>query len=163
LCQSREKDALLVWERVKLTYRFTTGRRHANVAMARGQYLWLRAFVQYAKDVGTLEKYLLGFLIPDLQHADTVMAQERLQKRNNVIRPPRKGGLITLFLYIKQGKAKTFTMANIIEKTQRTTFVLAHNKTLARTTILRIQRILSRKSRRVFYVILHQTLKKPDF
>ena len=29
------------------------------------------------------------------------------------------------------GSGKTFTMANIIEKTQKTTLVLAHNKTLA--------------------------------
>jgi len=36
------------------------------------------------------------------------------------------------------GSGKTFTMANIIEKTQKPTLVLAHNKTLARTTILRI-------------------------
>ena len=45
------------------------------------------------------------------------------------------------------GSGKTFTMANIIEKTQKPTLVLAHNKTLARTTLLRIQRILPRKSR----------------
>ena len=44
------------------------------------------------------------------------------------------------------GSGKTFTMANIIEKTQKPTLVLAHNKTLARTTILRIQRILPRES-----------------
>ena len=36
------------------------------------------------------------------------------------------------------GSGKTFTMANIIEKTGKPTLVLAHNKTLARTTILRI-------------------------
>ena len=36
------------------------------------------------------------------------------------------------------GSGKTFTMANIIEKTQRPTLVLAHNKTLARTIIFRI-------------------------
>ena len=41
------------------------------------------------------------------------------------------------------GSGKTFTMANIIEKVQRPTLVLAHNKTLARTIIFRIQRILS--------------------
>ena len=29
------------------------------------------------------------------------------------------------------GSGKTFTMANIIEKTQRPTLILAHNKTLA--------------------------------
>lgn len=33
------------------------------------------------------------------------------------------------------GSGKTFTMANIIERTQRPTLVLAHNKTLARATI----------------------------
>ena len=43
------------------------------------------------------------------------------------------------------GSGKTFTMANIIEKTQKPTLVLAHNKTLARTTIFGIQRILSGK------------------
>ena len=37
------------------------------------------------------------------------------------------------------GSGKTFTMANIIEKVQKSTLVLAHNKTLARTTLLRIQ------------------------
>ena len=44
------------------------------------------------------------------------------------------------------GSGKTFTMANIIEKTGKPTLVLAHNKTLARTIILRIQRVFSRKS-----------------
>ena len=43
------------------------------------------------------------------------------------------------------GSGKTFTMANIIEKTQKPTLVLAHNKTLARTIIFRIQRVFSRK------------------
>ena len=40
------------------------------------------------------------------------------------------------------GSGKTFTMANIIEKVQKPTLVLAHNKTLARTTLFRIQRVL---------------------
>ena len=52
------------------------------------------------------------------------------------------------------GSGKTFTMANIIEKTQKPTLVLAHNKTLARTTILRIQRIFPRESCGVFRFIL---------
>ena len=43
------------------------------------------------------------------------------------------------------GSGKTFTMANIIEKVQKPTLVLAHNKTLARTIILRIQRVFSGK------------------
>ena len=33
------------------------------------------------------------------------------------------------------GSGKTFTMANIIEKVQKPTLVLAHNKTLARSAI----------------------------
>lgn len=33
------------------------------------------------------------------------------------------------------GSGKTFTMANIIEKTGKPTLILAHNKTLARTTL----------------------------
>ena len=48
------------------------------------------------------------------------------------------------------GSGKTFTMANIIEKVQRPTLVLAHNKTLARSAILRIQRVLSRKQGIIF-------------
>ena len=48
------------------------------------------------------------------------------------------------------GSGKTFTMANIIEKVQKPTLVLAHNKTLARPTIFWIQRVLPRKQRWVF-------------
>ena len=33
------------------------------------------------------------------------------------------------------GSGKTFTMANIIQKVQKPTLVLAHNKTLARTIV----------------------------
>ena len=33
------------------------------------------------------------------------------------------------------GSGKTFTMANIIQKVQKPTLILAHNKTLARTII----------------------------
>ena len=33
------------------------------------------------------------------------------------------------------GSGKTFTMANIIQKVQKPTLILAHNKTLARTTL----------------------------
>ena len=40
------------------------------------------------------------------------------------------------------GSGKTFTMANIINKVQKPTLVLAHNKTLARSVIFWIQRIL---------------------
>ena len=43
------------------------------------------------------------------------------------------------------GSGKTFTMANIIQQVQKPTLILAHNKTLARTVIFRIQRILSRE------------------
>lgn len=52
------------------------------------------------------------------------------------------------------GSGKTFTMANIIQQTQKPTLVLAHNKTLARTTIFRIQRVFSRKQSRILCVLL---------
>lgn len=45
-------------------------------------------------------------------------------------------------------------MANIIQQTQKPTLVLAHNKTLARTTILRIQGILPRERSWIFCVLL---------
>lgn len=47
------------------------------------------------------------------------------------------------------GSGKTFTMANIIQKVQKPTLVLAHNKTLARSTLFRVQRVLSREQCRV--------------
>ena len=43
------------------------------------------------------------------------------------------------------GSGKTFTMANIIQKVQKPTLVLAHNKTLARAIIFRIQRVFPRE------------------
>ena len=43
------------------------------------------------------------------------------------------------------GSGKTFTMANIIEKVQKPTLVLAHNKTLARSVVFGIQRVLPRE------------------
>ena len=52
------------------------------------------------------------------------------------------------------GSGKTFTMANIIQKVQKPTLVLAHNKTLARTIVLRVQRVLPRKQCRVLCQLL---------
>ena len=46
-----------------------------------------------------------------------------------------RDGLRTQVLLGVTGSGKTFTMANIIEKVQKPTLVLAHNKTLARPTI----------------------------
>ena len=48
------------------------------------------------------------------------------------------------------GSGKTFTMANIIEKVQKPTLVLAHNKTLARSTLFWVQRVFPWKQSRVF-------------
>lgn len=52
------------------------------------------------------------------------------------------------------GSGKTFTMANIIQQVQKPTLILAHNKTLARTVIFRIQRVLSRECCGVFCELL---------
>ena len=48
------------------------------------------------------------------------------------------------------GSGKTFTMANIINKVQKPTLVLAHNKTLARPVIFWIQRVLPREQCWIF-------------
>jgi len=48
------------------------------------------------------------------------------------------------------GSGKTFTMANIIQKVQKPTLVLAHNKTLARSVVFGIQRVLPREQCWVF-------------
>ena len=48
------------------------------------------------------------------------------------------------------GSGKTFTMANIIEKVQKPTLILAHNKTLARTIIQWVQGVFSWKQSGVF-------------
>ena len=52
------------------------------------------------------------------------------------------------------GSGKTFTMANIIQKVQKPTLVLAHNKTLARSVVFGIQRVLPRKQCRIFRFVL---------
>ena len=40
------------------------------------------------------------------------------------------------------GSGKTFTMANVIEKVQRPTLIISHNKTLAAQLLRRVQGIL---------------------
>ena len=53
------------------------------------------------------------------------------------------------------GSGKTFTMANIIEQTQRPTLVLAHNKTLEIGRALhRAARVFSAQRGRVFRLLL---------
>lgn len=52
------------------------------------------------------------------------------------------------------GSGKTFTMANIIAKVNKPTLILAHNKTLARTTLFGVQRVLPRERSGVFCFIL---------
>ena len=43
------------------------------------------------------------------------------------------------------GSGKTFTMANIIANVNKPTLILAHNKTLARTTLFGVQGVLPRE------------------
>ena len=57
------------------------------------------------------------------------------------------------------GSGKTFTMANIIEKVQKPTLVLAHNKTLAGQLYSEFKEFFPRQQRRVFCILLHLTLK----
>ena len=50
-------------------------------------------------------------------------------------------------------------MANIIEKVQKPTLVLAHNKTLAGQLYSEFKEFFPRQQRRVFCILLHLTLK----
>ena len=52
------------------------------------------------------------------------------------------------------GSGKTFTMANIIEKVQKPTLVLAHNKTLAGQLYSEFKEFFPRECSRVFCFIL---------
>ena len=52
------------------------------------------------------------------------------------------------------GSGKTFTMANIIQKVQKPTLVLAHNKTLAGQLYREFKEFFPRESCRVFCIIL---------
>ena len=52
------------------------------------------------------------------------------QAIDNLVRGIERGEKFQTLLGVT-GSGKTFTMANIIEKVQRPTLVLAHNKTLA--------------------------------
>ncbi|GIW03629.1 MAG: hypothetical protein KatS3mg059_0249 [Thermomicrobiales bacterium] len=65
-----------------------------------------------------------------------------------------KDGLRMQTLLGVTGSGKTFTMANIIERMNRPTLVLAHNKTLARPALCRIQGILSSQRGRVLRLLL---------
>ena len=52
------------------------------------------------------------------------------------------------------GSGKTFTMANIIQKVQKPTLVLAHNKTLAGQLNSEFKEFFPREQCRVFCLIL---------
>ncbi len=52
------------------------------------------------------------------------------------------------------GSGKTFTMANVIEKVQRPTLVIAHNKTLAAQLYQEFKAFFPRQCRRVFRFLL---------
>ena len=54
-----------------------------------------------------------------------------------------QNGLASQTLLGVTGSGKTFTIANVIEKVQRPTIVLVHNKTLAAQLVWRIQRVFS--------------------
>ena len=52
------------------------------------------------------------------------------------------------------GSGKTFTMANIIEKVQKPTLILAHNKTLAAQLYSEFKEFFSQQCCRIFRFIL---------
>lgn len=62
--------------------------------------------------------------------ADFVPTGDQPQAIDTMVRSIESGGKYQTLLGVT-GSGKTFTMANIIEKTQKPTLVIAHNKTLA--------------------------------
>lgn len=52
------------------------------------------------------------------------------------------------------GSGKTFTMANIIERVQRPTLILAHNKTLAAQLCSEFKEFFSRECGRILCILL---------
>ena len=69
---------------------------------------------------------------------------EVLSGKKNLSKGIKEGKKFQTLLGVT-GSGKTFTMANIIQKVQKPTLVLAHNKTLARSVVFGIQRILPRE------------------
>ena len=65
-----------------------------------------------------------------------------------------RNGLTEQTLMGVTGSGKTFTMANIIEQTQRPTLVLAHNKNACRAALHRAARVLPAQCGRVFRLLL---------
>ena len=57
------------------------------------------------------------------------------------------------------GSGKTFTMANIIEKVQKPTLILAHNKTLAGQLYSEFKEFFPRQQCRVFCILLFCKLR----
>ena len=61
------------------------------------------------------------------------------------------------------GSGKTFTMANIIQKVQKPTLVLAHNKTLAGQLYSEFKEFFPRKQRGVFCFVVRVLSISPIF
>ena len=60
----------------------------------------------------------------------------------------RKGANEQVLLGVT-GSGKTFTMANVVERIQKPTLVMSHNKTLAAQLYARVQDPLSRRTRSI--------------
>ena len=63
-------------------------------------------------------------------HSEYKPTGDQPQAINQLVKGIKEGKKFQTLLGVT-GSGKTFTMANIIEKTQKPTLVLAHNKTLA--------------------------------
>ena len=63
-------------------------------------------------------------------HSEYKPTGDQPQAINQLVKGIEEGKKFQTLLGVT-GSGKTFTMANIIEKTQKPTLVLAHNKTLA--------------------------------
>ena len=74
-----------------------------------------------------------------------------------------KNGLKEQVLLGVTGSGKTFTMANIIEKVNRPTLVLAHNKTLAAQLCSEFKEFFPDNAVEYFVSYYSQTPKNPVF
>ena len=68
---------------------------------------------------------------PAAVSTELILNEEQTVAYEGLLSQMRQDAPGTALLYGVTGSGKTFTMANIIEKTQRPTLILAHNKTLA--------------------------------
>jgi len=86
-------------------------------------------------------------------HSDFGMTGDQPQAVEALVRGVEQGFDRQVLLGVT-GSGKTFTMANVVERLQRPTLVMCHNKTLAAQLATEFKEFFPRKRRRIFRLIL---------